>query len=162
MEKRRWEDLRVAYQHTALALARKEEAYLLVKHRGSEPLSWWLPGGVVEPGEGLVEALQREMQEETGLQLEGTPVLAFVVQLFQETQQGLREAGFAFHFSCQVTGEVHPQDPDGLVVEAAWKEKQEMIELLSVHAWYDCEPLRRWFSGEAGMGTVYTRKIVSQ
>ena len=44
---------------------------LLVK-RGQEPLKgrWSLPGGVVELGESLVEALVREVQEETGLVIE--------------------------------------------------------------------------------------------
>ncbi len=151
----------MAYQHATLALARKDGKFLLVKHRGVEHLSWWLPGGVVEPGEALVDALRRELREETGLQLEGTPVLAFVVQLLRETEHGLREAGFAFHFSCEVTGELHPQDPDGFVLSAQWKEENEVLRLLSVHAWYDCEPLRRWFSGEAGAGTVYTQKVVN-
>ncbi|WP_126600172.1 NUDIX domain-containing protein [Dictyobacter aurantiacus] len=80
------------YQHTVFALIRRNDHFLLVKQRGPEELSWWLPGGVVEPGEELVAALRRELLEETGLQLAGTPQLAFVVQLLRTTEDGPRES----------------------------------------------------------------------
>src|ERR1043166_10110072 len=50
-------------------LWRGPEALLLVR-RGQEPRlgEWSLPGGRVEPGESLREALSREIHEETGLQ----------------------------------------------------------------------------------------------
>ena len=54
------------YQHTVLALVRRKGKYLLVQHQGVQDRSWWLPGGVVEPGEELVSALQRELLEDTG------------------------------------------------------------------------------------------------
>jgi ADP-ribose pyrophosphatase YjhB (NUDIX family) len=45
---------------------------ILLVERGREPLKdWWsLPGGVVETGERLEEALRREVREETGLEIE--------------------------------------------------------------------------------------------
>lgn len=149
----------MGYQHTVFALVRRNGQFLLVKQRGDERLAWWLPGGVVEPGETLVEALRRELLEETGLQLEGTPTLAFVVHLLRETETGLQDAGFAFHFACDVSGQLHPQDPDGLVLSAHWVEESEVLPLLRVHDWYDCEPLRRLLAGEAGAGSVYTQII---
>lgn len=62
------------------ALVFHEGAILLIE-RGQEPLKghWTLPGGLVEPGERLEEAIQREMREETSLVVEPQEV----VEIFQ-------------------------------------------------------------------------------
>jgi 8-oxo-dGTP diphosphatase len=48
------------------------EGRVLLIRRGKEPLRgrWVVPGGTVEVGESLEEALVREMEEETGLRVE--------------------------------------------------------------------------------------------
>ena len=50
------------------AIVRRADELLLVK-RGREPAvgEWSVPGGRVEPGEMLMEAVTRELHEETGL-----------------------------------------------------------------------------------------------
>jgi nucleoside triphosphatase len=54
--------------------------YLLCKMpetRGVFPGQWGLPGGGVEPGETLEEALRREVREEVGLEIAGIRPLFF-------------------------------------------------------------------------------------
>jgi ADP-ribose pyrophosphatase YjhB (NUDIX family) len=51
------------------AMLLKEDRVLLVKH--SYVPGWYFPGGGVEPGESLAEALDREITEEAGARLTG-------------------------------------------------------------------------------------------
>jgi 8-oxo-dGTP pyrophosphatase MutT (NUDIX family) len=50
---------------------------------GRRVATWDLPGGQVEPGELLVEALQRELREELGVSCDGAPRFLF----FQEGEK---------------------------------------------------------------------------
>ena len=45
------------------------EGRVLLIHRRNPPLGWALPGGFVEYGETVEDAVRREMKEETGLEL---------------------------------------------------------------------------------------------
>jgi 8-oxo-dGTP diphosphatase len=59
------------------AVVRDDDGRLLLVRRGRPPAQgrWSLPGGRIEPGETAAEAAAREVQEETGLEVEIGPVL---------------------------------------------------------------------------------------
>ena len=64
---------------TVLCLIRRDNEYLLQDRIKKDWRGFTLPGGHVEPGESIVDAVIREMQEETGLTVDN-PKLCGVKQ----------------------------------------------------------------------------------
>jgi 8-oxo-dGTP diphosphatase len=62
------------------------EGRVLLIRRGKEPLRgrWVVPGGTVELGETLEQALVREMEEETGLRVEPGEVLTVFDRIMRD------------------------------------------------------------------------------
>ena len=62
---------------------------VLLIRRGKEPLygRWVVPGGTVELGETLEEAVVREMEEETGLRVEPSEVLTVFDRIQREGER---------------------------------------------------------------------------
>lgn len=147
-----------------VALIQRGPRVLLVEAQGPDDPTpaWMLPGGQVEADEQLLEALRRELAEETGLQIIGEPRLAFEVEVDYRTDiaTGVYRA---LTYACEAaTGELQPADPDGLVRSAAWVEVNEALDRLANLEWYECETLRRFLSGEAAAGAAYRYRVIGK
>lgn len=79
---------------------------MLLVERGKQPLKgyWSLPGGLLETGEQLASACQREVLEETGLQVR--PVAVFeIFERIMRDKQGVPEYHYVLvDYICKVTG----------------------------------------------------------
>jgi 8-oxo-dGTP diphosphatase len=135
---------------------RQGNQVLLVRQRGKGDPSdaWALPGGVVEDGELLAEALAREIREETGLEALAIGPLAYVVQLDNAAGES-QLLVFIFEVA-EWQGTIRPADPDGLILEASFLSLPEAIGRLQALPWPSMrEPVVAYLSGEASLGSVW-------
>jgi len=79
--------------------------------RGQEPARgvWSLPGGLVELGEPLEEALQRELAEETGITVKVLGITAVLDRIYRDPQGGVPYHYVLVDFLCDYeAGELRP------------------------------------------------------
>ena len=105
---------------TVLCLIRDHDRFLLQDRVKNDWKGYTLPGGHVEPGESIVDAVVREMKEETGLTIEA-PRLCGVKQFPIEGGRYLVFLFIADHF----TGELRSSEEGTM----HWIKKEDLASL---------------------------------
>lgn len=113
----------------ALIFSASNDEILLVE-RGKPPLVgyWSLPGGVVEAGERLEDAMVREVWEETGLHVEVGDI-ATVFERIMPAEDGRCEYHYILvDFYCTVVGGTLAAGDDSK--QAQWRDLKELDSIL--------------------------------
>jgi 8-oxo-dGTP diphosphatase len=146
---------------TVSAVIRRDERVLLVKgNADGEAPEWFLPGGQVEPGELLTEALRREVKEEAGLSVTRVGKLAWVCAMAWRNESSAGE-GFAFVYEVDDPGgEPCCADPDSIVSEAAFFSIDEAVTLLGRVEWAPMRhPAIAYLTHAQPAGTIFDYRL---
>jgi 8-oxo-dGTP diphosphatase len=132
------------------ALVEAGDGLLMVHNRRRGGFSdWSTPGGVIDADDAsLLEGLTREVEEETGIRVrrwEGPvyEVRALAVDLGWSMRCEV-------HRAIEFDGELRVEDPDGIVVDAAFVPHGDIRALLDECARWVSEPLAEWLAERWG------------
>lgn len=140
-----------------LAIIRQGDHILMVQqYDGPQQAPYWvLPGGLVEPGELVNEALVREVREESGIAVTGIGHLAYITQI-DRPSYNRHTTVFVFEVA-NWHGTLGHNDPDNEIVDVAFVPLAEaIIRLQNPILWRGMAgSVAAYLSGQAAAGTVW-------
>ena len=107
-----------------------DRSRVLLVERGKPPLVgyWSLPGGLVETGERLEDALAREVFEETGLHVTPDSIATVFERIMRDTSGSCEYHYVLIDFYCSVIGgDLRPGDDS---TRAEWFDIDELDDML--------------------------------
>lgn len=108
------------------ALVIRDDRVLLVRHVKYGETRWLLPGGGVDRGETLADALRRELREETGLQVAPGPLVSFEEAVSPDGARHVVQLVFRAEI---LSGEARATGDDARVAEAVFVPVAELPAL---------------------------------
>jgi 8-oxo-dGTP diphosphatase len=114
-----------------IGVVKKESLYLLTKRRSpkSEWNKWQFPGGGLEFGEKIDEAVKRELKEETGVDVKITKRLDRVFEIIHEKD---KFHGVFFVFLCQMIDKNQKIKVNNEASDFGWFTKEGILQLDSL------------------------------
>lgn len=101
---------------------------ILLVERARKPLQgyWSLPGGLIETGETVADAVRREVLEETGLRVEPVALFEIFERILRDAKGRTEYHYILFDYVCKVTGgTLRPADD---VSRAEWVPRAKLGE----------------------------------
>ena len=95
---------RMIFRPSVYAVMLRDEQALLMTNRTTGKFAF--PGGGIELGERMEDALRRELREEAGIEMEILRFLQFREHFFYYDPKDLTLHSFMFYYLCQACGEV--------------------------------------------------------
>ena len=135
----------------ALPLSRNEVATRALITHGDKVLlvwqsnfnQWWLPGGRIRPGDNLVDGVLREIDEETGVDVQLGDMVTFFDTIARDRALGCNKHMFHFIFAAEATQPPafavrdhvdtdHELDVPGTVTKVGWFSLQQLQQMDNV------------------------------
>ena len=128
---------------TACALCRDDRGRILLARRAGPPFAgaWDLPGGFLEEGEHPLDALRRELVEETGLEIEPEEFLGAWIDTYGEDDGG--PATLNLYWTAHVVGGGDGEAADD-VSELRWFAPDELPAPDGKLAFHIADVLAAW------------------
>jgi 8-oxo-dGTP diphosphatase len=105
-------------------ILRRDSILLVQRARPPHQGDWSLPGGVLETGERLEDAMRREVLEETGLHVEPMAVVEVFERIMRDSKGRVEYHYVLIDYLCKVAGgELRAADDAGA---AAWIKRRDL------------------------------------
>jgi ADP-ribose pyrophosphatase YjhB (NUDIX family) len=103
-----------------------QDGSILLVERGREPLKgyWSIPGGILEAGEKLADGIQREVLEETGLQVEALSVFEIFERIMPDSDGRTEYHYVLIDYLCRPLG--GRLEPASDVSRVAWVAERDL------------------------------------